>query len=212
MTLTSPPAARAGAASAVLKILISGGFGVGKTTAVGSISEIEPLSTEEVLTEAGAAIDSLAGVEAKSTTTVAFDFGRITFTPPDVPRPVELLLFGTPGQDRFADLWYDLARGTVGAVVLADTRRLEDSFPAVGFFEHYGLPFILAVNPWDGAFRYHPEDVRRALDLDQHVPIVICDARNPDMVAGALITLIDHVVDLAISPSAHPTATALLDA
>ncbi|REH20660.1 signal recognition particle receptor subunit beta [Streptomyces sp. 2221.1] len=135
-----------------LKVVIAGGFGVGKTTAVGAVSEITPLSTEEYLTQASASVDSLDGVEAKQSTTVAFDFGRLSL--PDAPLPLELLLFGTPGQDRFVDLWYDLARGAIGAVVLVDTRRLASSFTAVSFFEDIGLPFVVAVNHFDGAHRY----------------------------------------------------------
>ncbi|MFE2595976.1 ATP/GTP-binding protein [Streptomyces sp. NPDC057617] len=187
---------------AVLKILIAGGFGVGKTTAVGTVSEIEPVSTEEYLTQASAATDSLNGVEAKATTTVAFDFGRLTLTR---PIPMELMLFGTSGQDRFIDLWYDLARGAVGAVVLADTRRLEVSFPAVTFCERASLPFVVAVNEFDGAHRYLAQDIRHAFALHSSVPVVTCDARRPDSVAGVLLRLVDH----ALSPSSTST---LLDA
>ncbi|MGC0328039.1 signal recognition particle receptor subunit beta [Streptomyces sp. SAI-170] len=194
-----------------MKILIAGGFGVGKTTAVGAVSEIAPLSTEEYLTEAGTAVDSLEGVEAKQTTTVAFDFGRITFH--DAPVPVELLLFGTPGQDRFVNIWYDLARGAVGAVVLADTRRLEKSFTALSFFEHVGLPFVVALNQFEGAYRYHPDEVREALDLAAHVPVVTCDAREADHVASVLLTLVGHAVKDTSRARARTTApTSLQDA
>jgi signal recognition particle receptor subunit beta len=195
----------------VLKVVIAGGFGVGKTTAVAAVSEITPLSTEEYLTEAGTRVDSLAGVESKQTTTVAFDFGRLTLTD---PVPLELLLFGTPGQDRFVDLWYDLARGAVGAVVLVDTRRLDSSFTAVSFFEDLGLPFVVAVNEFDGAHRYHPEQVRDALRLPDHVPVVTCDARHPHHVAGVLLTLVGQALKSAPADVSHgpSSSTALQDA
>ncbi|MFJ6433339.1 GTP-binding protein [Streptomyces sp. NPDC091416] len=199
------------AAPTVLKVVIAGGFGAGKTTAVGAVSEITPLSTEEYLTEAGADVDSLEGVEAKQMTTVAFDFGRLSL--PDAPEPLELFLFGTPGQDRFVDLWYDLSRGAVGAVVLIDTRRLEGSFTPVSFFEDIGLPFVVAVNHFDGAHRYHPEQVRTALGLHSSVPVVSCDARNPSHVVGVLLTLVGHAMKKALAGPAHPTsATTLQDA
>lgn len=198
-------------APTVLKIVIAGGFGAGKTTAVGAVSEITPLSTEEYLTEASADVDSLAGIEAKTTTTVAFDFGRLSL--PDAPMPLELFLFGTPGQDRFVDLWYDLSRGAVGAVVLVDTRRLESSFTPVSFFEDISLPFVVAVNQFDGAHRYHPEQVRTALELPSAVPVVTCDARDPNHVAGVLLTLVDHAVNnAATSRAGHAPSTSLQDA
>ncbi|MEV0748486.1 ATP/GTP-binding protein [Streptomyces sp. NBC_00184] len=210
MALRSPSHPQS-AAPTVLKIVIAGGFGAGKTTAVGAVSEITPLSTEEYLTEAGAYVDSLEGVEAKQMTTVAFDFGRLSL--PDAPEPLELFLFGTPGQDRFVDLWYDLSRGAVGAVVLIDTRRLESSFTPVSFFEDIGLPFVVAVNHFDGAHRYHPEQVRTALELHSSVPVVSCDARNPSHVAGVLLTLVGHAMKKAPAGPAHPTsATTLQDA
>ncbi len=209
-------------APTVLKIVIAGGFGAGKTTAVGAVSEITPLSTEEYLTEASTDVDSLEGVEAKQTTTVAFDFGRLSL--PDAPVPLELFLFGTPGQDRFVDLWYELSRGAVGAVVLVDTRRLESSFTPVTFFEDIGLPFVVAVNHFDGAHRYHPEQIRAALDLPTSVPVVTdisphwaegaratsWDARNPSHVAGVLLTLVGHAVQTTPSRPAHPTSTTTL--
>ncbi len=207
-------------APTVLKIVIAGGFGAGKTTAVGAVSEITPLSTEEYLTEASTDVDSLEGIEAKQTTTVAFDFGRLSL--PDSPVPLELFLFGTPGQDRFVDLWYDLSRGAVGAVVLVDTRRLESSFTPVSFFEDIGLPFVVAVNHFDGAHRYHPEQVRAALDLPATVPVVTdvsprwtvgatsWDARNPSHVAGVLLTLVGHAVQNAPAGPARPTSTTTL--
>ncbi|MFL0026053.1 GTP-binding protein [Streptomyces sp. NBUL23] len=193
----------------MLKVVIAGGFGVGKTTAVGAVSEITPLSTEEYLTEASADVDSLEGVEAKQTTTVAFDFGRLSL--PE-PVPLELFLFGTPGQDRFGGLWYDLSRGAVGAVVLVDTRRLASSFTAVSFFEDMRLPFVVAVNQFDGAHRYHPEEVRAALELHPCVPVVICDARNPRHVASVLLTLVGHAVKNAPVDPAHLPSATLQDA
>ncbi|UZJ32546.1 GTP-binding protein [Streptomyces endophytica] len=172
-----------------LKILVAGGFGVGKTTLVGAVSEIKPLRTEERLTEAGRPVDDLHGVEAKNSTTVAMDFGRIT-----VNDQLVLYLFGTPGQDRFWFLWDELARGALGAVVLADTRRLADSFAAIDYFERRGLPFTVAVNCFDGADRYPPEAVRDALDLDPDVPVVLCDARERDSARDVLIAVVEHAM------------------
>jgi len=171
------------------KILVAGGFGVGKTTLVGSISEIRPLRTEEVLTQVGVGVDDLSGVGGKTTTTVAMDFGRIT-----MGKRLALYLFGTPGQDRFWFMWDDLAYGALGAVILADTRRLVDCFPSVDYFERRGLPFVVAVNVFDGSPHYDPEDVRIALDLDAHVPTLLCDARDRASVKQVLITLVEHVI------------------
>src|SRR5437016_1761475 len=151
-----------------LKILIAGGFGVGKTTLVGSVSEIQPLRTEESLTDRSVGVDDTSGVEQKSTTTVAMDFGRIT-----INDDLVVYLFGTPGQDRFWFVWDELAHGAVGAVVLADTRRLADCFPSVDYFERRGTPFIVAVNCFEGARWYEPDEVRLALDLDPHVPLLL---------------------------------------
>ncbi|MEO3746315.1 ATP/GTP-binding protein [Plantactinospora sp. B5E13] len=171
-----------------LKILIAGGFGVGKTTLVGAVSEIRPLQTEEVLTDAGVGTDDLSGVEGKRTTTVAMDFGRIT-----INEELQVYLFGTPGQDRFWFLWDELAYGALGAVVLADTRRLADCFPSVDYFERRGIPFVVGVNCFDGAKRYSVEAVRNALDLDPAVPILLCDARSRQSGKTVLIALVEHV-------------------
>ncbi len=172
-----------------VKILVAGGFGVGKTTMVGAVSESKPLQTEEVLTERGIGIDNTSGVEAKSTTTVAMDFGRIT-----VSDDLVLYLFGTPGQDRFWFVWDELSFGALGAVVLADTRRLADCFPSIDYFERRGLPFVVAVNCFDNARRYGLEEVRRALDLDPDVPVMLCDARKRQSSKEVLIGLLEHVM------------------
>jgi signal recognition particle receptor subunit beta len=183
-----------------LKILVAGGFGVGKTTLVGAVSEIRPLRTEEALTEAGRPVDDTTGVEGKNTTTVAMDFGRITLRDDLV-----LYLFGTPGQDRFWFLWDELAQGALGAVVLADTRRLQDCFAAVDYFERRGISFAIAVNCFDGAERYSAETVRDALDLDPHVPLVMCDARDRESAKEVLIAVVSHAMQRA--SERQPAAT-----
>ncbi|GAA3659602.1 hypothetical protein C8D88_105473 [Lentzea atacamensis] len=170
-----------------VKIVIAGGFGTGKTTMVGSVSEIPPLKTEELLTEAGVHVDDLAGIEGKDTTTVALDFGRIT-----INTKVVLYLFGTPGQNRFWFMWDELATGAIGAVVLVDTRRLDSSFPSIDFFEHRGIPFVVAVNCFDGAQLYTVDEVRHALDLDDAIPVVLCDARDRESSKTVLVGLIEH--------------------
>jgi uncharacterized protein len=182
------------------KIVVAGGFGVGKTTLVSAISEIRPLRTEESLTQVSVGVDDLTGVAGKTTTTVAMDFGRIS-----MGTRLVLYLFGTPGQDRFWFMWDDLSYGALGAVVLADTRRLSDCFPSVDYFEQRQLPFIVAINAFDGAPSYDTEDVRIALDLDPNVPAVLCDARQRASVKEVLITLVQHV--LAAGPiDSHPVS------
>jgi signal recognition particle receptor subunit beta len=170
------------------KILIAGGFGSGKTTLVGAISEVRPLRTEEMLTTASVGLDDVSAVTGKTTTTVALDFGRITFG-----TQVVLYLFGLPGQERFSFMWDELAYGALGAVILADVRRLGDCFPSVDYFETRKLPFVVAINCFDNAPRYDPREVRTALDLDPDVPLVLCDARQVSSVKQVLITLVEAI-------------------
>jgi signal recognition particle receptor subunit beta len=187
----------------VFKILIAGGFGAGKTTLVGAISEVRPLRTEEALTSASVGLDDLRGVDSKTTTTVAMDFGRIT-----IGSHLMLYLFGTPGQERFWFMWDELAYGALGAVVLADTRRLGDCFPSVDYFEKRQLPFIVAINCFDDAPHYDPADVRIALDLDPRVPTVLCDARQVGSVKLVLITLVQHILASRSSGGPEPWSAA----
>jgi signal recognition particle receptor subunit beta len=172
-----------------VKILIVGHFGVGKTTFVGTLSEIRPLRTEERMTQAGVPVDDLAGVPAKTTTTVAMDFGRLTLSDELV-----LYLFGAPGQQRFTPLWHDLARGALGALVLADTRRLEHSFDVMTMLEERGLPYAVAINRFDAAPAFPDEELREALDLLPATPLVTCDARDRGSSARALIALVEHLI------------------
>lgn len=170
-----------------IKIVVAGGFGVGKTTLVNAVSEIPPLRTEEVLTEASVGVDEM--VKGKETTTVALDFGRIT-----INAQVVLYLFGTPGQNRFWFMWDELAHGALGAIVLIDTRRLDASFPSIDFFERRGIPFIIAVNEFEGSWPHTAEEVRQALDIDPGIPLVPCDARDRDSAKRVLVELVQHTM------------------
>lgn len=181
----------------LVKLLVAGPFGVGKTTFIRSLSETEPLHTEEIMTSGSAAVDDLSGAREKSTTTVAIDFGRLT-----LPGDLVLYMFGTPGQRRFRPLWQDIARGALGALVLADTRRLSDSFEVMDMIEEAGLRYAVAVNNFPDSPAHHPSKLRDHLDLLPDTPLVLCDARDRDQAADALIALVGHVLALTPQESA----------
>ncbi|MCO8307504.1 ATP/GTP-binding protein [Streptomyces hygroscopicus] len=184
-----------------VKLVIAGGFGVGKTTAVGSISEIRPLTTEAVITEVAAGVDDLTHTPGKTTTTVAMDFGVITIDP-----TLKLYLFGTPGQERFGFMWDDVVQGALGGLVIVDTRRLDDCYAAVDYFEHKDIPFAVAVNAFDGEVQHDLDEVRWALDISDPVPLIVFDARETGSVRDALLVVLDVALSRAESAQPGPVA------